>query len=412
MKSASQSIINSFVLLTLLNTLAASLIYGINTLFLLDAGLTNTQAFAANAFFTLGLVLFEVPTGIIADSMGRRKSYLLGTITLSISTLLYLFAWQTHAVFCVWAVTSILLGLGFTFFSGATEAWLVDALHFTEFKGDLESVFAKGQVTGGIAMLVGSVAGGYIAQITNLGVPYIVRAVILGINFVAAFIIMRDLGFSPTKSESLMKSMKQIFIVSAKHGFKNPDIRWVMIAGIFSTGVSFYAFYALQPYLLQLYGDEKAYGIAGLAAAIAAGAQIVGGLTFPFVRKLFHKRISLLLTGVVLSSLLLLGIGITSNFWIVIIFIVLWGLVFAATLPVRQAYLNDRIPSTERATVLSFDSLVGSSGGIVIQPILGKTADVWGYPLSYGVSALIQLIAFPFTLLARRNKSLSDPFKT
>ena len=105
------------------NTLAASLIWGINTIFLLDAGLTNLEAFAANAFFTAGMVVFEVPTGIVADTVGRRASYLLGTVTLSASTLLYVLLWEIGAAFWLWAIVSMLLGLGFTFFSGAVEAW-------------------------------------------------------------------------------------------------------------------------------------------------------------------------------------------------------------------------------------------------------------------------------------------------
>src|SRR5687768_18034923 len=83
-----------YLLLLLLHTLAASLIWGINTLFLLDAGLSNTEAFAANAFFTAGMVIFEVPTGVVADTRGRRLSYLLGTFTLAISTAAYLVLWR------------------------------------------------------------------------------------------------------------------------------------------------------------------------------------------------------------------------------------------------------------------------------------------------------------------------------
>src|SRR3954468_1611308 len=118
----------TYLLLMLLSTLASSFIWGINTLFLLDAGLSNTQAFAANAFFTAGQVLFEVPTGVVADIWGRRASYLLGTGTLLLSTLLYLAMWKLRAPMGGWALASVLLGLGFTFFSGATEAWLYDAL--------------------------------------------------------------------------------------------------------------------------------------------------------------------------------------------------------------------------------------------------------------------------------------------
>ena len=148
-----------YLLLTLLTTLATSFIWGVNTLFLLDAGLNNTEAFAANAFFSVGMVLFEVPTGVVADTRGRRFSFMLGAGVLLLSTLLYLVMWQIEAPFIGWALSSILLGLGFTFFSGATEAWLVDALGATGFKGNLETVFGRGQTIAGVAMLGGSVLG-------------------------------------------------------------------------------------------------------------------------------------------------------------------------------------------------------------------------------------------------------------
>jgi len=394
--------------LMLLNTLAASLIWGINTLFLLDAGLSNTEAFAANAFFTAGMVLFEVPTGIVADTWGRRPSYLLGSLTLAVTTLLYLAAWQAHSPFWVWAVTSLLLGLGFTFFSGATEAWLVDALTFTGFKGTLESVFAKGQVVGGIAMLAGSVGGGFVAQATNLGVPYVLRAVILGATFAVAFFLMKDLGFTPSRGRRPLPYMKSILSASLKYGLGNPAVRWVMLAAPFTGGVGIYAFYAMQPYLLELYGDEQAYGVAGLAAAIVAGAQIVGGFVVPHLGRVFRRRTAVLATGVVAGALLLVLIALTPNFWVAVALLVLWGLIFAATLPVLQAYLNGLIPSEQRATVLSFESLMDSSGGVVLQPVLGKVADVWSYSVSYLVAAAFQIAAVPFMLLARRENPKSD----
>jgi len=408
MKETPRQIQTVYLTLLLLNTLAASFIWGINTIFLLDAGLSNTQAFLANAFFTLGQVIFEVPTGIVADTWGRRTSYMLGTITLAISTLLYLYAWQTHAAFWVWAATSMFLGLGFTFFSGATEAWLVDALEFTKFKGTLESVFAKGQIISGIAMLVGSVGGGIIAQNTTLGVPYILRALVLGITFLVAFVFMKDLGFTPTRSKDLVGDVKKTFTTSINLSFKNPAIRWMTLAAPFTTGVSFYAFYAMQPYLLNLYGDQKAYGIAGLAAAIVAGAQIVGGLTVPHLQKLFKRRTSIIFAALGLNVLLLAILSMVTSFWVAIVLLVVWGLLFSATFPVRQAYMNGLIPSQQRATVLSFDALVGSSGGVVVQPVLGKVADLWSYPASYFGAALFQSLALPFVFLARREKPQSD----
>ena len=135
MNALAARIQRTYLALVLGNTLAASLIWGINTLFLLDAGLSNAQAFAANAFFTVGMIIFEIPTGVVADTAGRRRSYQLGTLTLAGSTALYWGLWVVHGPFWAWALVSVLLGLGFTFFSGAVDAWLVDALAATGFRG-------------------------------------------------------------------------------------------------------------------------------------------------------------------------------------------------------------------------------------------------------------------------------------
>src|SRR6187399_3455902 len=211
MNQASSRIVRTYVSLTLLSTFASSFIWGINTLFLLDAGLTITQAFTANAFFTGGQVLFEIPTGIVADTRGRRTSFLLGTATLFATTIAYLWLWEIKGPFWAWAIVSMLLGLGFTFFSGATEAWLVDGLKAAKFDGTLESVLAKGAVANGIAMLTGTVAGGVIAQATNLGVPYLIRAAMLFLTFIIAFAFMHDQGFKPRKSASLGKEIRKLF---------------------------------------------------------------------------------------------------------------------------------------------------------------------------------------------------------
>ena len=264
------------VYLTLLlgNTLAASFIWGINTLFLLDAGLSNLEAFAANAFFTAGMVVFEVPTGVVADVWGRRVSYLVGTLTLAGSTFLYWLLWVTSAPFWPWAIVSMLLGLGFTFFSGAVEAWLVDALKFAGYEGGLETVMGRGQMVSGAAMLGGSVLGGVIAQATSLGVPFLMRVGVLVAMFFVGQRMMQDLGFTPEPSSSPLQDMRQLFDSSIDYGLRNPPVRWVMLAAPFASGVGIYTFYALQPYLLELWGNPKAYSIAGLAAALEIVVRI------------------------------------------------------------------------------------------------------------------------------------------
>jgi MFS family permease len=402
------SIKRTYYVLLLGNTLATSLIWGINTIFLLDAGLSNLEAFAANAFFTAGMVLFEVPTGIVADMWGRRTSFLLGTLTLAIATALYVLLWQIDAAFWLWALVSLFLGLGYTFFSGATEAWLVDALTASEFTGPLEPVFARGQVLSGVGMLVGAVGGGYIAQFTNLGVPFVLRALVLAVMFVVAVILMHDVGFTPKRGGGAWSEIKEITRNSVEYGWRVPAVKYLMIAGVFTGGVVVYVFYALQPYLLDLYGDSEAYGIAGLAAAIIAGAQILGGLASGRLRGLFRRRTTAILVGEGIGVLSILLIGLIANFWAAIALIVVWGLMYSAALPIRRAYINGLIPSQQRATILSFDSLMASSGGVVAQPVLGRVADVWGYPASYLVSSAINAVALPFLVWSRRQNAPAD----
>jgi MFS family permease len=402
----------TYLALTLLQTFAASFIWGINTLFLLDAGLSNAEAFAANAFFAAGQVIFEVPTGVIADTRGRRFSYLLGAATLLASTFLYFVMWQVHAPFAGWAGASILLGLGFTFFSGATEAWLVDALGATGYTGTLETILGRAQTVSGVAMLVGSVSGGVIAQFTNLGVPYILRAAMLGAVLLVAARFMHDIGFSPRHGANPVDEVRSVIRGSIDGGWRNPPVRALMLAAPFTTGAGFFAFYASQPYLLQLFGDPSAYSIAGLTAAIFAGAQIVGGILVPHARRLFRRRTDAMIIGTVLNVLILGVIGWTGNFAIALVLLAFWAMVFAIEGPLRQAYINGVIASEQRATVLSFDSLMGSTGGVIAQPVLGRVADVYGYGPSYIVTGILQAVALPFMIVARRANAASDPILT
>ncbi len=310
------------------------------------------------------MVIFEVPTGVLADTRGRRFSFMLGAATLLVSTLLYLAMWQLEAPFVGWALASILLGLGFTFFSGATEAWLVDALGATGFRGNLETVFGRGQMVGGAAMLIGSVLGGVVAQFTSLGMPYVLRALMLGLALAAAALLMRDLGFVPQRGKSTAGAVREVVRGSIEGGLRNRPVRWLMLAAPFTGGVGIFAFYAMQPYLLELYGQPDAYSIAGLAAAIVAGAQIAGGLAVSRVRRFFRRRTDALLLAAGLDVAVLVGIAAVgwwqsdglAPFFVAVLLLVVWALVSALQRPIRQAFINGVIPSEQRATVLSFDS--------------------------------------------------------
>ena len=162
--STPDRVVRHYLAISGLFTLSASVIWGVNTLFLLDAGLDIFEVFVANSAFTAGTVLFEIPTGVVADTSGRRRSFLLSTAILPFGTLGYVMIAAVEADSIPFVVASLVLGLGFSFYSGAVEAWLVDALRATGYEGLLDPVFARGSMVSGAAMLVGSVGGGLLGS--------------------------------------------------------------------------------------------------------------------------------------------------------------------------------------------------------------------------------------------------------
>src|SRR5574337_101390 len=195
---SSRRVIGGFYALSGLYTLSAAAIWGVNTLFLLGAGLSFFQVFVANAAYSLGTVIFEVPTGVVADTLGRRVSFLLSVAVLAASTLVYVGLAQVGGGVGAFAAASVLMAVGFTFYSGAMEAWLVDALAATGYRGMLDRAFARGQQVTGVAMVVGTIGGGLLGQI-DLSIPYLVRAALLGILFLVAYVVMHDVGFTPRR---------------------------------------------------------------------------------------------------------------------------------------------------------------------------------------------------------------------
>jgi MFS family permease len=313
-----------------------------------------------------------------------------------------------HGPFWGWAIASLILGMGYTFFSGAVEAWLVDALKHVGYDGDLDSIFAKNQIVTGTAMLVGTIAGGFIAQYAVLGAPYLVRAGLQLVSFGVAFVLMKDLGFTPERMTSYVRQVQTLATAGWKYGVKNPPVRWVMFAAPFYMGTGIYGFYAAQPYLLELFGDQQAIGIAGIAAAGVGATQVAGGFLVPFIRRHVGRRTYVLLACAGLTTTSLVLMGLIQVFAVVVTLLVLWAVAFSVNMSVRQAYINTLIPSSQRATVLSFDSMVNSTGGVVFQPILGRVADTAGYAASYLVSGATAFFSLPFLLLARRHDTAAD----
>jgi MFS family permease len=396
---STRRILNGYYTLAGLYTLSAALIWGVNTLFLLDAGLSFFEVFLANAAFSAGMVVFEVPTGVVADTLGRRVSFLLSVVVLSVTTLLYVALAEVEAGVVAFAVVSVLMGLGFTFYSGAMEAWLVDALSVTGHDGALDGIFARGQQITGAAMLVGTVGGGLLGQL-DLSIPYLVRSALLVAVFVIAYAVMHDIGFTPQRLTipELPSAVARNARDGVTYGWGQRPLRLLMLASFFQLGFFMWAFYASQPYLLDLLGSDAVW-VAGLVTAGIALSTIAGNQLVDVLSRRCGRRTTLLLGAAAMETCAAIVLGVVSSFWAALPALLLITAASGVTSPVRQAYLHQVVPSEQRATVVSFDSMISNTGGVGGQLGLGALGESRSVGAAFVAGGIATGLALP--LLAR-----------
>lgn len=412
MDSTPKQVIRTYMVIASLYTLSASLIWGINTLFLLDAGLDIFGVFLANAVFTGAMVIFEIPTGVVADTSGRRRSFLLSTSVLCLATLGYVGVALAGGGLFWFCVMSVFLGLGFCFYSGAVEAWLVDALNATHFDGELERVFARvGIITNGL-MLIGTIVGGLLGNI-DLAIPYVGRAILLALVTGWGFFYMYDIGYTPRamKAAEIPAEMRKVARASITYGWRQQPVRLMMLVTFVQGLYGIWGFYALQPYLLDLLNDREAVWVLGVVAALISVTMMLGSWLVDRLLKYFRQRTTLLIATAALSTLMTIGVGLATSFWVALpLFLVgtLAGGIFA---PVKQAFLHQLIPSAQRATVISFDSMLGSGGGVVGQTGLGYLSRQQDLATGYVVGGAATVLKIPILLVLRGLHDSADPIK-
>jgi MFS family permease len=413
---STKRVVFAYVSTGALFTLATSMIWAINTIFLLQRGhLSLFEVMLINTFFLIAQALCEVPTGVIADTIGRRTSFLLAIAIICVSTIIYVITPLLGWGLIGFTVGSALLGLGFTFQTGAVDAWMVDALDAAGWVGPKDRVFARGQQAGGVAMIVGSLAGGVLGNI-NLVIPYLVRAGVLVLAFVLVVALVHDSGFEPRplRFSTFGEESRRVLTAGTKYGWNSPVVRPLMFVSAVTGVAGMFVFYSWQPLILEFLGNPNAVWLLGVVQAVASVVMIVGaGLTGVAMGKGEKRRhpatvlaIGSLVTAVGVFSIAAVGLfrftpGVVPAAVAILLWFA-WSLMFGLLGPIRASYINDNIPSAQRATVLSLDSLFGDAGGSVGQPILGWIATAFGLPIAWALSSVAFAAGAPLYLRSGR----------
>ena len=251
-------------------------------------------------------------------------------------------------------------------------------------------------------MLVGTVGGGLLGQV-DLSVPYLVRSALLAAVFVVAYVVMHDVGFTPRRvtAGELPGEVARNARAGVEFGWGQPSLRLLMLAGLVQGGFLMWGFYASQPYLLELL-DSDAIWIAGLVAAGVALSTIVGNQIVRVASRYCGRRSTLLLAAAAVGSGAAIVIGLAGSFWVALPALLLVMGAMGVTSPVRSAYLHQVVPSEQRATVVSFDSMVTNVGGIGGQVGLGALGEARSVGTAFVAGGLVTALALPLLSRLRR----------
>jgi MFS family permease len=210
------------------------------------------------------------------------------------------------------------------------------------------------------------------------------------------------------KLNEMPAEMRKIARESITYGWKENSVRLLIVAGFIQAIFMAWGFYARQPYFLELLGQDLTW-VAGVVAALIALATIAGNSLVEWITRYCGKRTTLLLWAAGIQTIAAVGVGLVDSFWLAV---TLYLVVMAAVGvwgPVRQAYMHQNIPSEQRASVISFDSLVSSGGSMLGQLGLGRIAQMQSIATGYVVGGLATVLVLPVIVLLRR---LDEPADT
>ena len=341
------------------------------------------------------MAFFEIPTGVVADTLGRRVSFLISVVIVFAGTLAYVGAAKSGGSLLLFSAVSVLLGLGYTFYSGAVEAWLVDVLKTTGYQGELDRVFARGAMATGAAMLIGTVTGGVLGSF-DLTFPFLLRAGLLVAVFGVAFSSMRDLGFERRALDlsTLPAEMRVLAHSGITHGWREKSVRLLIIVSFFQWGFLTWSFYAWQPYFLQLLDRDAVWVVGGIAALVSA-STILGNAVVEWFTRFCGRRTTLLLWAAGIQAAAAIGVGCVSSFWLAVALFMVVAACMGVAGPVKQAYLHQVVPSGERATVISFGAMISGGGGALGQLGLGYLSRIHSIAHGYVAGGLVISVVVP-----------------
>lgn len=383
-----------YSIILFLNSFLTGIITPVISLLLIDKGATLSNLSLILGMYAFTVVILELPTGIIADVFGRKKSFCLSIVISIISFLILLFG----KGFIILSIGMMFYGFNRALASGSFDAMFIDYYIDNYGKEKLNNITTRINVLDALGLSIGALTGGMLPKLTgtylSLSSIYDLN-IIIRISLAAVVVILSYIFIAETSDNNKEKhvTIRQHIKNSSSIVVKNSTIICVFIS-VFSTGFflsSMETFW--QPHFLSLLPDDSLMGLLGVMAFLYFIAATFGSIgSNNMIKKYKFDTYKMYL---ILRTLIALALIITAIQTNIPIFMVSYSLIYLlfgmASIP-EGVILNREIPNEVRASVLSVYSLVIQIGGLSGSLLYSILINYVTIPTIWMISASIILI--------------------
>jgi MFS family permease len=332
-------------------------------LFYHDLGFSTEESFQLKAMYSVAIVIFEIPSGYLADIMGRSKTILLGSIFGTVGFVIY----SLMSGYWPFLIAEFTLGFGMSCISGADSALLYDSLKYMGKEGEYVKYEGRNFSVGNFAEALAGITGGALATI-SLRLPFYCQAVVAFIAVPAALMLVEP----PIGIEKRKGGWRDIFEVLHLSMIRDASLRYHIIYSSIIGAVTLTMAWVIQLYLSQIGFNEFEIGVTSTCLNLLVG--FVTLYAYKIDRNV-KPSITVWVTTLVFTGSFVIS-GLVQNVWVLGIFSLFYIARGVAT-PVLKDYINRLTTSDVRATVLSIRSLIIRGFFALVGPLFGWFTDAY-----------------------------------
>jgi len=342
-------------------------------------GISLFQVQILQSWFSVWVFVLEVPTGAIADKIGRKHSITLGAITIAIATIVY----GSIPSFYIFLLAEFLFAVGYALNSGADQALLYDTLKSQGREDESKKVLGVADALTLAGMMMAALMGSVIASRLGLNAPQYLTAI--------PMLIAASIAWSIPEPKVHTNSESKRYLDIVKQGFgtirKNPVIRTLAFDSVVVSSAAYFVVWYYQPFMEKL-GIPIIYF--GLAHAILIGSEILVSSNFARLEKILGVGKAYLRNSAILVTSVFLLAALYQHWVTLLLLIIIGGGVGYTRATYITAIANKHIDSSSRATTLSSIGMIRRLALVPLNPAIGYLAGR-SLPLAFVVISLFPL---------------------